>query len=192
MCVLLLFSHSVVSDSLQPHGLCVTGIKWVLARDTAEHPTVHGTAPQYRELMIQPEVNCVQVEKPWFRPWWLVRSLKLFYMYSLNSHDSVGFICAKLHSRVRLCDPMDCSPPGSSVHGIFQVRILEWVATPFSRGSPDPGIKPESPALQTDYLPSEPPGKECQKCRSWIKRVRESLTNYKPSGGVTSEDGTMG
>ena len=34
-----------------------------------------------------------------------------------------------------LCHPMDCSPPGSSVHGIFQVRILEWVAISFSRGS---------------------------------------------------------
>ena len=33
------------------------------------------------------------------------------------------------------CDPMDYSPPGSSVHGIFQARILEWVAIPFSRGS---------------------------------------------------------
>ena len=34
-----------------------------------------------------------------------------------------------------LCDPMDCSPPGSSVHGILQARILEWLATPSSRGS---------------------------------------------------------
>ena len=34
-----------------------------------------------------------------------------------------------------LCDPMDCSPPGSSVHGILQARILEWVAIPFSKGS---------------------------------------------------------
>ena len=33
-----------------------------------------------------------------------------------------------------LCDPMDCSPPGSSVHGIFHARILEWVAIFFSRG----------------------------------------------------------
>ena len=32
-----------------------------------------------------------------------------------------------------LCDPMDCSPPGSSVHGISQARILEWVVVPFSR-----------------------------------------------------------
>ena len=34
-----------------------------------------------------------------------------------------------------LCDPMDCSPSGSSVHGILQARILEWVAISFSRGS---------------------------------------------------------
>ena len=34
-----------------------------------------------------------------------------------------------------LCDPMDCSPPGSSVHGIIQARILEWIAIPISRGS---------------------------------------------------------
>ena len=38
-------------------------------------------------------------------------------------------------SRVRLCDPMDCSPPGSSVHGILQARILEWVAISYSSGS---------------------------------------------------------
>ena len=38
-------------------------------------------------------------------------------------------------SRPTLCDPMDCSPTGASVHGIFQARILEWVAMPSSRGS---------------------------------------------------------
>ena len=37
-----------------------------------------------------------------------------------------------------LCDPMDCSLPGSSIHGIFQARVLEWVAISFSRGSPRP------------------------------------------------------
>ena len=40
-----------------------------------------------------------------------------------------------IHSCAALCDPMDCSPPGSSVHGILQARILEWVAISFSRGS---------------------------------------------------------
>ena len=38
-------------------------------------------------------------------------------------------------SCLTLCDPMDCSPPGSAVHGILQARILEWVAISFSRGS---------------------------------------------------------
>ena len=58
-----------------------------------------------------------------------------------------------------LCDPMDCSPLGSSVHEILRARILEWVAIPFSRDPPDPGTKPRSPALRADSLPSEPLGK---------------------------------
>ena len=53
--------------------------------------------------------------------------------------------CAKsLQSCPTLCDPMDCSPPGSSVHGILQARILKWVARPFSRGSSRPRIEPRS------------------------------------------------
>ena len=40
-----------------------------------------------------------------------------------------------LQSCLTLCNPMDCSPPSSSVHGIFQARILEWVAMPSSKGS---------------------------------------------------------
>ena len=41
-------------------------------------------------------------------------------------------------SCLTLCDPMDCSPPGSSVHGVLKARILEWVASPFSRWSFQP------------------------------------------------------
>ena len=45
-------------------------------------------------------------------------------------------VCAKLlHLCLILCDPMNCSLPGSSVHGILQARILEWVAVPSSKGS---------------------------------------------------------
>ena len=58
-----------------------------------------------------------------------------------------------------LCDAMDCSPPESSVHGILQARIMQWVAIPFSRGSSQLGIESMSPELQADSLPSEPPGK---------------------------------
>ena len=57
-----------------------------------------------------------------------------------------------------LCDPTDCSPPGSSVHGILPAKILEWVATPSSRDLPHPGIEPGSPAWQGNSLPSELPG----------------------------------
>ena len=47
-------------------------------------------------------------------------------------------MCPVTKSCPPLCDPMDCSPPGSSVHGILQARILEWVAIPSSRGSSRP------------------------------------------------------
>ena len=43
-----------------------------------------------------------------------------------------------------VCDPMDCSQPGSSVHEILQARILEWVAIPFSRGSSQPRMEPHT------------------------------------------------
>ena len=46
------------------------------------------------------------------------------------------------------------SPPGSSVYGIFHAKTLEWVAVPFSGGSSETGIKPGSPALQANSLPS--------------------------------------
>ena len=86
-----------------------------------------------------------------------------------------------------LCNPMDYSLPGPSIHGIFQARILEWVAISFSRRSsqprgwtqvshivgrhftiwatrevywPDSGIEPESPVLQADSLPTELSGKK--------------------------------
>ena len=51
-----------------------------------------------------------------------------------------------------LCYPMGCSLSGSSVHGILQARILEWVAIPFSRGPYHPGIEPASPALQARFF----------------------------------------
>ena len=54
-----------------------------------------------------------------------------------------------------LCDPLGCSSPGSSVHGILQARILEWLPCPSPGDLPDPGIEPTSPvspALQADSL----------------------------------------
>ena len=88
-------------------------------------------------------------------------------------------VCAKsLQSCLTLCDPMNCSSPGSSIHGILQARILAWVAISFSRGSSwsqgsNPhhlhllhwqegsllGMEPRSRALQTHSLHLSSPGK---------------------------------
>ena len=53
---------------------------------------------------------------------------------------------------------LDCSPPGSSVYGIAQARILEWVAVSSSREPPDSGLEPSSPALAGIFVTAEPPG----------------------------------
>ena len=63
-------------------------------------------------------------------------------------------MCAQ--SCLTLCDPMECSPPGFCLHGIFPARILERVSVPPPGNLPDPGIKPSlpvAPALQKDSLP---------------------------------------
>ena len=70
--------------------------------------------------------------------------------------------CVLSHSACLNLDHLDCSPPGSFVHGIFQTRILEWVAILFSRRSSDPRIKPTSfasPAVAGGFFPTEPLGK---------------------------------
>ena len=54
-----------------------------------------------------------------------------------SSTLQVNTLCTML-SHVQLCDRVDCGPPGSSVHGISQARILEWVAISYSRGSSQP------------------------------------------------------
>ena len=82
-----------------------------------------------------------------------------------------------------LCDPMDCSPPGSSAHPIFQARTLEWVAIPISRGSSWSRDRTRSPALQADSLPFELPGKCFQNdnnlflCICYLKVHKEELSH---------------
>ena len=82
------------------------------------------------------------------------------------------------------CDPMDCSLPGSSVHGILQARILEWFAISFSGDLPNPGIEPGSPALQVDSLQTELPGRPLEGlCWNWSSNPLaawcEELTHWK-------------
>ena len=58
-----------------------------------------------------------------------------------------------------LCDPMNCSPPGSSIHGFSRQEYWSEQPIPSPGDLPYPGIKPRSPTLQADSLPSEPSGK---------------------------------
>ena len=76
-----------------------------------------------------------------------------------------------------LVDPMGYSLPGSSVHGILQARILEWVAISSPEDLPDPRIEPGSPELQAVSLPTELPGKPMRRgykyvlfhiCNAWF------------------------
>ena len=72
---------------------------------------------------------------------------------------SSTFVVESLSCLRLLCDRIDRSPPGSSVHGISQATVLEWVVISFSRKSLDPGIEPTSPALASRFFTTEPPEK---------------------------------
>ena len=80
--------------------------------------------------------------------------LELFFVFFLSEYNCFTILCLFLlytevnqlcvHAEslqwyLTLCNPMDCSPPSSSVYGILQARILEWVAMPTSRRSSPPG-----------------------------------------------------
>ena len=87
-----------------------------------------------------------------------------------------------------LCNPMDCSSPGFSIHGNLQTRILQWVPFPSPGVLTDPGIEPRSPTLQADFLKSEyqgsPKSERNPKKRGCIRTVLpektlDSLLDYK-------------
>ena len=120
--------------------------------------------------------------------WWMAGSSQWTVSQSLHTPSAwslhsvaraeyswamIFFLCCVCvlvtQSCLTLCDPTHCIPPGSSVRGVSQARILEWVAIPFSGDLPNPGIKAGSPELQADSLPPEPPGKpHFKKFISWL------------------------
>ena len=92
---------------------------------------------------------------------WLESHLEK-YMY-LDLHSLYMYMCMCLVAQLCLilCNLMDCSLPDSSVHGSFQVIILEWVAISYSEDIPYPGIEPMSlvsPVLAGRIFTTEPPG----------------------------------
>ena len=88
--------------------------------------------------------------------------------------------CSVAQFCLTLCDPMDCTPPCSSVYGILQARILEWVLSPGDL--PSPGIESVSSALAGRFFTTEPPGKPAQMHTVTPKHARNnaSLKNSIP------------
>ena len=82
------------------------------------------------------------------------------------------------HSYMTFCDPKDCSQPGSSVHGILQATILEWVVIPYSRDLPNPGMEPGSPTLQADSLPLCQKGTVNSKPHVFLSQLRNYLHTF--------------
>ena len=95
---------------------------------------------------------------------WYFSSSKVYWLLR-----KTGCCCLVTKSCPTLCDLMDCSPPGSSVHGISQSRILEWVAISFSRGSSWPRDWIWVSCIARGFFTTEPPGKP-QNRLSWPQK----------------------
>ena len=88
--------------------------------------------------------------------------LVIFFADDFSMATSLSGTCVRATSLQlcpTLCDPMDCSPPGSSVHGILQERMIEWVAMPSSRGSSQPRDGTRVSCTTGGFFTAEPPGK---------------------------------
>ena len=127
---------------------------------------VHHQLPEFTQIHVHRVGDAIQPSHPLLSPsppapnpsrhqglfQWVIQ-------VSINNYSDCVCVCLVVQSCLTLCDPVNCSPPSSSVHGILQARILEWGAIPFSRGSSQPKDWTWSSALWADSLPSEPPGK---------------------------------
>ena len=88
-----------------------------------------------------------------------VQEVQLYYILCQMMFTPIKYVCVCAQSCPTLCHPMDCSPPGSSVHGIFQARILEQVAISYSRGSSQSRDQTRVSCIGRGFLTTVPPGK---------------------------------
>ena len=132
-------------------------IQWTYWNLAPHQPSVH--LPSTDDYHLDQPPTPMRVAK-----WWFIFPLfLLFLLVAFLGKDELFFLCTWVYSVTQSCpalwDPVDYSLPGSSVHGIFQARILEWVAISSFRDLPDTGIEPTSPALAGRFFTTVPPGK---------------------------------
>ena len=130
LCVCML-SHSVMSNSVT---------LWAVARRSP--PSMGFSRQEYWSgSLCPPPGDLPDSEIKPASPAWQVDSLPLSRQGSplqATPNGEISVCMSVAQSCLTLCDPTDGSPPGSSVHGILQARILEWVVVPFARGSCQP------------------------------------------------------
>ena len=151
------------------------------AGDAAKNPTKHRTAPPSRSptqkvtrtqmwlpQWLSGKEPAYQCKRCRFNPWVgkILWRRKWQHTPVFLPGKSYGQRSLAGYSQVKvtqlcltLCDTMDCSLPGSSIHGIFQARVLEWVAISFSRGSSRPRDWTQVSRIVGRRFTSEPPGK---------------------------------
>ena len=102
-------------------------------------------------------------------------------------------VCLVTKSYPTLCNPMDCSLPGSSVHEISQARILEWVAISYSRDLLNPGIEPKSlasPALADSFFTTGATREAQSSCKQSCKyNLTSSVVNFRTNKCMTCSIG---
>ena len=134
--------------------------------------------------------------------WYIYRDISLVITESLccipeaNTTSSIKYVHASVHPKslwlsLTLCDPVDCNPPGSSVHEFLQAKILEWVTMPSSRGFLDPEIEPTSPALADRFFTTSTNWGTCKSTMCLVAQSCPSLcdpVDYSPPGSSVYGD----
>ena len=168
---------SVLMNFMDSKIACRLGIPWEHDRCPPTKPQLPGMEPFTHTIWLSPPPNlatCNDLRLLWRLqeiplypqsfPSWVCdsqfQSILLGFCFPLNSSVQEWILLVLVtQSYLTLCDSMDCSSPGSSVCGILQASVLEWVAIPFSSGSSQPRDWTQVSCVEGKFFTAELPGK---------------------------------